>query len=168
MDYEKYFGENLEVDRSFRISKKHIVALLVPFLLVLGAMYVISSEVVSVTFISGTEYQQGEAGSVIVRTLNGFGIPVTANWCNITIAYPDGTIWINNQAMTNTGATTGTWRYDFTTPFDKIGNYEEYVRCEIPLSGGRTRIVGAGKSFHVSQTLTLLNETASAQVVILS
>jgi len=120
----------------------------------------------SVVFISGTEYQQGEVGQVIVRVVNAWGMPISANYCNVTVYYPNKTVFINNQSMTEGGAP-GSWYYEFTTPFTQIGVYEEYVVCQVTLPGG-PRLIGAGSSFHVSQTLTMLNETASARVVIIS
>jgi len=120
----------------------------------------------SVKFISGTEYQQGEVGQVIVRVVNAWGMPITADYCNVTVYYPDKTVFIDNQPMTQGGAP-GSWYYIFTTPFTHIGVYEEYVVCKVTLPAG-PRLIGAGSSFHVSQTLTMLNETASARVVIIS
>jgi hypothetical protein len=120
----------------------------------------------SIKFISGTEYQQGEPAQVIVRTVNAWGVPINADWCNVTIYYPNKAVFVNNQPMTQGGAP-GSWYYQFTTPFDQIGVFEEYVVCQVTLPAG-PRLLGAGSSFHVSQTLTMVNETASAQIHILS
>lgn len=120
-----------------------------------------------VVFISGTEYQWGEVGQVIVRTVNTYGMPINADWCRVTVYYPNKTVWINNQLMTQGGAP-GSWYYEFTTPFDQIGVYEEYVVCQVTGYPYGTRQIGAGSSFHVSQTLSTLNETLSAQVIIIS
>jgi hypothetical protein len=120
----------------------------------------------NVNFISGTEYQQGEIGQVIVRATDAWGNPITADWCNTTIYNPDKTVLVNNTAMTQ-GGSPGSWYYGFTTPFTQIGVYEEYVKCQVTLPAG-VRTLGAGSSFHVSQTLTMLNETASAQIRIVS
>jgi len=119
-----------------------------------------------IVFISGTEYQKGEPGQVIVRVVNAWGVPISADYCNVTVYYPDKTKFIDNQAMTQGGAP-GSWYYTFTTPFTQIGVYEEYVICGVTLPAGQ-RTIGAGSSFHVSQTLTMINETSSAQVHILS
>jgi len=118
------------------------------------------------TFISGTEYQQGENGQTIVRITNAWGVPITADSCNVTIWYPNKTIFVNNQAMTQ-GGSAGSWYYTFTTPFTQTGVYEEYVSCQVTLPAG-VRTLGAGSSFHVSQTLTMLNETSSAIAKIIS
>jgi len=120
-----------------------------------------------ITFISGTEYQQGEPAQTIVRLTTVWGIPISANWCNVTIWYPDKTVFVDNQAMTQ-GGSSGSWYYSFTTPTTQIGVYEEYVTCSVILPTGRQRLLGAGSSFHVSQTLTLVNETSSAIARILS
>ena len=120
----------------------------------------------SIKFISGTEYQQGEPAQVIVRVVNAWGVPITADWCRVTIYYPDKTVFANNTPMTQGGAP-GSWYYSFTTPFDQIGVFEEYVVCQVTLPAG-PRTLGAGSSFHVSQTLTMVNETSSARVIIIS
>ena len=120
-----------------------------------------------ITWVSGTEYQGGEPGSAIIRVTDVFGRPITVNGCNITIYYPDGSVWIDNQAMTARNPP-GTYVYQFTTPFDKVGNYHEYVACEVQLPGGRTVTIYNDKSFHVSQALSLINDTASAQIRIIS
>jgi hypothetical protein len=120
----------------------------------------------SVVFISGTEYQQGEPAQVIVRVVNAWGLPMTADWCNVTIYYPNKAVFVNNTPMTQGGAP-GSWYYSFTTPFDQIGVFEEYVVCKVTLAAG-PRLLGAGSSFHVSQTLTMLNETATVRVIIIS
>jgi len=119
-----------------------------------------------VRFISGTEYQQGETGQVIVRVTDAWGMPISADYCNVTVYYPDKTVFINNQPMIQGGAP-GSYYYTFTTPFTQIGVYEEYVVCGVTLPAGK-RSLGAGSSFHVSQTLTMLNETASAVAKIIS
>jgi len=120
-----------------------------------------------VIFISGTEYQWGEKGQVIVRTVDAWGIPITADWCNVTIYYPDKTVFVNNQPMTQ-GGSPGSWYYQFTTPFTQTGVYEEYVVCQVTGYPYGTRTIGAGSSFHVSQTLTAINQSMSAIVQIIA
>ena len=144
-----------------------IVALLLVGLGVGGVALSKSNINPQIKFISGTEYQWGEKGQVIVRTVNAFGNPISANWCNVTIYYPDKTVFVNNQPMTQGGAD-GSWYYEFTTPFTQIGVYEEEVVCQITGYPYGTREIGAGSSFHVSQTLTAINETMSATVMIIS
>ena len=119
----------------------------------------------AVSFVSGTEYQMGEQGSTIISVTNAFGDPVTVDWCNETIYYPNGTVWVSNQPMTQTGSA-GSYYYYFTTP-SVLGNYQQYIECQVHLISG-TRIIKARKAFHVSQAETLANETASAIINILT
>jgi len=150
-------------------KKKLLVLLPVILGIALGFGYTYYSTAIGagITWVSGTEYQGGEPGSAIIRVTDAFGRPISVNWCNITIYYPDGTVWINNQSMTSRDPP-GTYAYQFTTPFDKVGNYHEYVACEVELPGGRTTVIYNDKSFHVSQALSLINDTASAQIRIIS
>jgi len=147
---------------------KIIVPALVVLAVALGVVYATRYQGYGarLNFISGTEYQQGEVGQTIVRVTDAWGIPITANGCNVTIYNPDKTIFVDNKPMTAGGAP-GSYYYTFTTPFTQIGVYEEYVTCSVTLPSGN-RLIGAGSSFHVSQTLTMLNETASAQARIIS
>jgi len=150
------------------MNKKILIPVLA--LLIVGAVAGIRvfgfGDGANLVFVSGTEYQQGEVGQVIVKVQNVFGNPITADWCNVTIYYPDKSLFVNNQSMTQGGAP-GSWYYTFVTPYTQIGVYEAYVQCQVTLPAG-ARILGASKAFHVSQTLTMLNESASANVVIIS
>ncbi len=153
------------------VSKKVIAGILATLLVSLGVYAVGGFNKVGealneqLQFVSGTEYAQGEAGSTIVRVTDAFGRGVTSNWCNATIYYPDKSVWINNVGMTSGGAT-GSWYSDFVTPYVS-GVYEQWVQCGVPLGAGE-RLIENSKSFHVSEPLTMLNETGSAQVVIIS
>ncbi len=136
--------------------------------LVLGTLALFPEYTASIQYVSGTEYQGGEEGSVIIRVVDAFGRAVSANWCNISIYYPNGNVWVDNQAMTSRSNPPSTWVYSFVTPFDIYGNYHSYVTCEVSLPGGRTTTLYADKAFHVSRTLSLINNTASAQIRILT
>jgi hypothetical protein len=143
---------------------KKALLIAIPILAVLGISgYVYGLSSSSIRFISGTEYQVGESGQVIVRMVDAYGNGVTATWCNATIYYPDKTTMVSNVAMTQGGAT-GSWYYNFTAG-TQIGVYEEQVTC---LAVSPAKEIGAGSSFHVSQTLTMVNETSSARAVIVS
>ena len=143
--------------------KKGFAIAIAVFAVIGVAGYVYGIETASLKFISGTEYQVGENGQVIVRVVDAYGNGITADWCNATIYYPDKTKMTDNVAMTSGGAT-GSWYYNFTAG-TQIGVYEEQVVCH---TSTPNRDIGAGSSFHVSQTLTMLNETASARAVIVS
>jgi len=146
------------------MNKKLLVPLVLVLLAGVGIAYGTKQHRL-ISFVSGTEYQIGEAGSTIISVTNAFGQPVSANWCNITIYYPDKTVFIDNQPMTQGGAP-GSWYYEFTVP-NQLGNYEQYVVCEVSTITG-TRQIAARKAFHAQQTLTTVNETMSAQIQILT
>jgi len=142
--------------------------LLVAIVFVLGYTLNIGGVSGRIQFVSGTEYQGGEPGSTIIRVVDVFGRPITADWCNISIYYPDGSVWVDNQPMTSRANPPSTWVYSFVTPFDKVGNYHQYVACKVHLPGGRYAVIYADKAFHVSQTLSLINDTSSANIRILT
>jgi hypothetical protein len=89
---------------------------------------VIETEQEAMLFISGTEYQAGEDGKVAIR-LSQSGknaLPITNADCDVTILYPNESIFINDTNMTEFG--TGIYSYDFTTPYT-LGVYTYYTDC---------------------------------------
>lgn len=144
------------------MKKPILIGLLAGVLVLAVGSLAIASNAFKLQFISGTEYMMNENGQTIVRTVNQLGIPTPATACNITIYYPNKTIWIDSQAMTQ-GGTTGSWYYDWTAP-NVTGVYEEYALCLV-----QNKLVGAGSSFHVSQPLTeLYDASQSPRAVIIS
>jgi len=141
------------------MNKKKIVALLA-FVMAVGAIgaYGILTQPVEgeyyAKFVSGTEYQAGEVGQTVVRLHDSRGVGVASDYCNVSIWYPDKTVWEENTTMLSGGAD-GSWYLEWTTP-NVIGVYEEYAECVL---GAKT--YGVSSSFHVSQTLTALNESLS-------
>lgn len=121
-----------------------------------------------IEWVSGTEYQHGEVGSVIIRVVDVYGRPVDVNYCTITIYYPDGSIFVNNAPMERRNNPPSTFVYTFKTTFDVIGNYHSFVECEALLPGNRPIKLYADKAFHVSQTLSTINDTLSATIRILT
>ena len=159
---------NMEGRRYYKKIVLMFAPVLVAVVVALGYAFNVGGISGKVQFVSGTEYQGGEPGSTIIRVVDVFGRPVSADWCNISIYYPDGSVWVDNQPMTSRANPPGTWVYSFVTPFDKVGNYHQYVVCKVSLPGGRSALVYADKAFHVSQTLSLINDTASANIRILT
>jgi hypothetical protein len=125
-----------------------------------GAVWATTPASAKLIFISGTEYKQNEAGQTIVRVTTSLGIPISdVNYCQNYVYFPNKTIWVNNVSMVQ-GGTDGSWYDEWTTP-NVTGNYEEYVECSVGASG---RLVGAGSSFHVSETLTELADALGLPV----
>lgn len=153
---------------------KKLIALGIMALMIAGAGYGLLSgnpvvkEVLdengNLLFVSGTEYAMGENGSTIVRVTNALGGGISANWCNVTIYYPDKTIWVNNTAMSAGGAT-GSWYQDFVTP-NIIGIYEQWVKCSVPVDATE-RIIENSKAFHVSEPLSKINVTEEYPEIII-
>jgi hypothetical protein len=54
--------------------------------------------------------------------------PVTSATCTVTSRYPDGSLYLNSQAMT--GAADGWYAYSFTTP-STAGQYRTQVCCTV-------------------------------------
>lgn len=121
-----------------------------------------------IVYVTGTEYQHGEKGSVIIRVTDTWGNGVPTDWCNITVYYPDGTVFVDNKPMTQRANPPSTFVYEFVTAFDVIGNYHSFVTCQARLPGNRPIILYADKAFHVSQTLSTLNDTLSVGIRILT
>ena len=158
------------------IMDKRKLAMLLGVLLVIPAVsgyafyqfYYKNSSVAGpdLVFVSGTEYQQGSPGQIIVKVQNAYGNPINASWCNVTIYYPDKSVFVNDTPMIQGGAP-GSWYYAFTTPYTQIGVYEAYVQCSVPMPWGN-QILDSSKAFHVGEALTIINRTASAGVTIIS
>lgn len=107
--------------------------------------------------VSHTEYWTGETGKIAVRLINAAGNPISVDYCNATIKYPDTTDFVSTAAMT-VSTITGNHYYDFTVPSPE-GVYEYAATC-VWNSGARSQTVSS--SFHVSpalNTIKLLNTT---------
>ena len=116
----------------------------------------------TVTFVSGTEYASGDTAQTIVRVTNALGIGLTADWCNVTIVYPNRTTNVTeNTAMTANGID-GSWNYGWTAP-SEYGIYEQYAECKVS-----NRIIANSKASHVSETLSLINETDNPVAIVIS
>lgn len=102
-------------------------------------------------FVSGTEYNIGESGQVIVEVRDQQGSSVATN-CTVSVWYPDKTLFLSQQGQSSV---TGNPYINFTVPA-VTGVYEYQANCT--LSGNRYAV--ASKSFHVSEfqneTLTKL------------
>jgi hypothetical protein len=100
-------------------------------------------------FVSGTEYNIGEAGQVIVEARFNNGSSGIAPPCEIKIWYPSKFLWI--QENTTTSASDNEF-INFTTP-NVTGIYEYQAMCPMVVGPAKT----ISKSFHVS---SFQNETS--------
>jgi hypothetical protein len=106
------------------------------------------ADTVNLVWVSHTEYWANEEGQAIVRIADYKGSPITANWCNVTIYFPNKTAWVTNQPMIQ-GASAGNWWYNFTTP-NVMGIYEEFVNCSY---GTPDKYIATTESFHMNPAL---------------
>lgn len=153
------------------MRKIYLAAAIIPIVAIAlaGAFYFnLFGVTASIVYVTGTEYQHGERGSVIIRVTDAWGNGVPTDWCKITIYYPNGSVFVNNADMIQRDNPPSTFVYEFTTTFDVIGNYHSFVTCQARLPGNRPIILYADKAFHVSQTLSTLNDTLSVGIRILT
>lgn len=81
--------------------------------------------------VSGTEYNSNETGTLyaqFLRTVWGSPNPINDGFCNITIYYPNETIFVNNQNMPYINGSNGIYKHNFTVP-ETEGVYVADVSC---------------------------------------
>jgi hypothetical protein len=132
------------------------------------------------SMISHSIYRTGETGQIIARLVDYQDNPVSVNWCKAYINYPDKTVWINGDLMTDdSGNLTGNHFYSFTVPATE-GVYEYGAECQFNKTPSITMTRKVVNSFQVSpsfnqisainNTLTVMNgslyeiQTAVGQV----
>jgi len=79
----------------------------------------------------GTEYEYAENGTLYAQMLDEDGSPVNAANCNITIYYPNRTLWVNYEELAYLTASNGLYYYNFTTP-NITGVYAAIANCSNP------------------------------------
>jgi hypothetical protein len=119
-----------------------------------------------IKFIGGTEYSMGESGLTSIQFLKG-GNPVNAGVCNVTIFYPNGTAFVNNQAMTYLSGSNGIYSRTFTIP-NTIGIYREQFLCsqggfDYYASGSFHNSDWANNITNIYSLLQYMNNTQSLQ-----
>jgi hypothetical protein len=97
-----------------------------------------------IKFIGGTEYNSGETGISSIQFIISNN-PVEDGNCNITIYYPNGSVFILDGNATYLNGSDGIYSYNFTVP-SAIGVYREEFVCR---RGSGTRHYASG-SFHNS------------------
>ena len=109
-----------------------------------------SFDVPVMQFVSGTEYNIGEAAQVIVEARFANGTAAFSGACDFSVWYPDKTLF-----MTQSGATgpNGNQYVNFTVP-NQTGVFEYQAVCPLV-----TNINGTiSKSFHVSEFQNMTTE----------
>jgi hypothetical protein len=92
----------------------------------------------TLVFVSGTEYNIGEAGQVIVEARYKNGSSALVGLCLMTIWYPDKSLFLTQNALVESN---GNQYVNFTVP-NMTGVYEYQSNCSIGV---------VSKSFHVSE-----------------
>jgi len=95
------------------------------------------------SFVSGTEYNIGEAGQVIVEARFSNGTSALSASCLMSIWYPDKSLFLLGNGTTGSN---GNQYVQFTVP-NMTGVYEYQAIC--PMVTGKNGTVS--KSFHVSE-----------------
>jgi hypothetical protein len=144
-------------------------------LLSLGIVLLVTISLFSVMFVNGksviadpkvqwvshTEYWSGDHGSTIVRLADYRGRPYSVDECRVTILYPDKTIFIDDQPMSESGIAGNWFRTDLLPPV--LGTYEQEVTCTYGQGGE----IKTSQSFHLNPALEHI-KTLDAQNVALS
>jgi len=109
-----------------------------------------SFDVPTMQFVSGTEYNIGEAGQVIVEARFANGTAAFASACSFSVWYPDKSVFMVQNGTTGPN---GNQYVAFTIP-NMTGVYEYQASC--PLVTGKTGVIS--KSFHVSEFQNMTTE----------
>jgi len=118
--------------------------------MVVGGKQIISNDVPVMQFVSGTEYNIGEAGQVIVEARFSNGTSALLLPCNFSVLYPDKSVFL---VQNGTNGPNGNQYVMFIVP-NVTGVYEYQADCLLVM--GKNSVVS--KSFHVSE---FQNETST-------
>lgn len=100
--------------------------------------------------LSGTEYTSGDSARVTAQFLKVTGgnpTPVNDANCNITIRFPNNTVFVTNQTMAYITSSNGIYSYSFVTPATE-GVYVSDAKCVKSSTD-----VFAHDTFHVSDSV---------------
>ncbi len=125
-------------------------ALVVVFFLSIFSVYASGKAVAAephMNWVSHTEYWNNDNASTIVRVTNYKGDPYDMDECRVTILYPDKTVFIDSQPMTES-AIPGNWYRADSLLDAPLGTYEQQVVC----TKGSTTI-RSSQSFHLNPAL---------------
>ncbi len=115
-----------------------------------------TSSDVRIIIISETEYIPNETGQFIIRLSKPDTSPITNSVCYASVFYPNKTVYITNQTMSNSPIV-GNKYITFTIP-DTYGIYEEEVLCYVNVSNLGIVRIQSSSSFHVNPLAETINE----------
>jgi hypothetical protein len=98
-------------------------------------------------YAGGTEYSSNETAHLsfqFLKTSGGTPAPINDGQCNITVYFPNKTMWLNQSGMTYLSGSNGLYYLTITTPSTE-GIYESDVYCQ---KGGINTY--SASTFHIS------------------
>lgn len=105
------------------------------------------TNIYTLNYVGGTEYKRGELGHLayqFLRTVAGSPTPINDGTCNMTVWYPNKTIWLNKVGLIYLSGSNGLYYKHITVP-DVEGVYETDIKCV--RKGVRTY---SASTFHVA------------------
>ena len=108
--------------------------------------------------VSHTEYRFSEPGQIIARIVDYKGDSIAVTSCNVTILYPDKTIYVNMAGMASSVNISSDYYYSFTTPAGPEGTYEYQATCFY----GVGKNASVTNSFHLSSAFNTINGNLSS------
>jgi hypothetical protein len=108
------------------------------------------------TYIGGTEYISNQSGLIAVRLISASNTIVTGAVCNVSIFYPNRSIWLNMTPMTELDS--GIYYYNFSIP-NTTGVYIYSTDCT--KTGQNYR---AMNTFHVSSVSVATNDNLQQNI----
>jgi len=135
-------------------NKKRILFVTLFVLIVLVAFFVTAyfsgknvSDAPEIQWVSHTEYWNNDLASTIVRLADYKGVPYDVESCDVTILYPDKTVFVENQPLTESNIV-GNWHRTDSLLGEPLGTYEQQVTC---VKGPQTIVTS--QSFHLNPAL---------------
>jgi hypothetical protein len=146
----------------FLENKKRKFLLILVVILFLSAFFLVSAYIkgkdvskdVSIQWISHTEYWKDDMASTIVRLADYRGNPYEVDSCEVSILYPDKSIFINSAQMTESNIE-GNWYRADSLQDAPVGTYEQEVIC---IKGSQT--IKSSQSFHLNPALEEISQVS--------
>lgn len=135
----------------FKYLKWSFLAIIFLGMTFLATAYVngktVVDEDIQLQWVSHTEYWREDSASTIVRLSDYRGNPYPVDECRVTILYPDKSIFIDNQLLSQSNIPGNWYRTDYLGEAP-LGTYEQEVICTRGSS-----IVTSSQSFHLNPAL---------------